>query len=444
MKIVLLLGFFFAMTTCSFAEESSANTFSPLKMDITIDSQVMTVVNKDSDFSAQTEISISNDEKLIANSSNCAIHIRGTSTLESKKRGYAVNFPEVIAVLSETGAADYALVSNIYDPSFLRNKLAYDMACALSPEWSPAAEYCELYVNGEYQGLYLLVERITAQNMQIEKPQAFLCELTSAAKELFNTNDGNTWEIHYAGETVGESGTITDMNSICRHIITADSDIASYIDIDSWARKFLLDEIMINCDSNVNSTYVYKKNDGPLYCGPAWDYDVTCGVGIDNLYQFENFLSGLRDSWYYYLYQNSEFQERVKELYKTEYRPYIMGMINGGLQNLDSDIALVRERDYSKWENETEKCSTTRDASAPYSVQGICDCLSGHIAFLDSVWIDGEDHDLSQYDRIPPPWYEAFEKRQYIVFALIGIFLLLFLGILFKDAKIVRRYKHND
>lgn len=56
-----------------------------------------------------------------------------------------------------------------------------------------------------------------------------------------------------------------------------DCHYSDLIDFDSLLVNFLVCEVSMNWDSMKNSVYLYKDIDGPLYIGPAWDYDWAWG-----------------------------------------------------------------------------------------------------------------------------------------------------------------------
>lgn len=56
--------------------------------------------------------------------------------------------------------SEWVLYGPFLDRSLVRNRLMYDLSREIL-EWAPDARYCEVYVNGEYQGVYLAVEPVT-------------------------------------------------------------------------------------------------------------------------------------------------------------------------------------------------------------------------------------------------------------------------------------------
>lgn len=57
---------------------------------------------------------------------------------------------------------------------------------------------------------------------------------------------------------------------------TTQRHYSEYIDMESFARYYLLNEIVLNHDGGMHSLYMYKDSDSidpKLHAGPAWDFD---------------------------------------------------------------------------------------------------------------------------------------------------------------------------
>ncbi|MBP5718142.1 MAG: CotH kinase family protein, partial [Abditibacteriota bacterium] len=75
------------------------------------------------------------------------------------KRPYAVNLKKPASILNMNESVDWTLLANSNDFSNLRNKIVYDFSAKVMPCWTPKCEYVDLYLNGVYNGLYLLTEK---------------------------------------------------------------------------------------------------------------------------------------------------------------------------------------------------------------------------------------------------------------------------------------------
>ena len=61
---------------------------------------------------------------------------------------------------------DWALISLAFDPSLIRDYLAYNLSRQMG-NYAARAEYCEVVLNGEYVGLYMLTEKLKADTNRI-------------------------------------------------------------------------------------------------------------------------------------------------------------------------------------------------------------------------------------------------------------------------------------
>ena len=93
--------------------------------------------------------------------------IRGASSRNFDKKNYLLKFKEADMVrsldvsLSGMAADDsWALHGPFLDKSLIRNYLCYNLAGEIM-DYAPNVRFCELFLNGEYLGLYLLTEKVS-------------------------------------------------------------------------------------------------------------------------------------------------------------------------------------------------------------------------------------------------------------------------------------------
>lgn len=90
------------------------------------------------------------------------IQFKGNSSYynyPSNKKPFTLSFDEYDTLQRYNGEKSINLNNFYQDPSFMREKLFLDFLNAKGL-YSPRANYSELYINGTYWGLYLMVERI--------------------------------------------------------------------------------------------------------------------------------------------------------------------------------------------------------------------------------------------------------------------------------------------
>lgn len=93
---------------------------------------------------------------------------RGNSTWDMAKKPYRLKLNKAAEVLGMPAHKDWALLANYSDKTLLRNQVALQTAEQLSFAWTPRAKQVEVFLNGQYQGVYLLVETITVDKNRVD------------------------------------------------------------------------------------------------------------------------------------------------------------------------------------------------------------------------------------------------------------------------------------
>ena len=193
------------------------------------------------------------------------------------------------------------------------------------------------------------------------------------------------------------------VNQLEQAILYADDlGTESIIHLDSWARKYLIDEIFTNFDSDLASSFFYYQN-GTFYSGPVRDYDMTFGsmpptqnpcAFYARLYH-KYFHS--TSAYYSALYKNKHFYNLVTEIYQTEYLSLLEHMLDVGIQQTAREIAAAAECNRLRWSISNPVAN---------SIDALSHFLSERIAFLSSVWIDGEPYCSVQLQHTPGGFFQ--------------------------------------
>ena len=125
--------------------------------------------------------------------------------------------------------------------------------------------------------------------------------------------------------------------------ITLDN-LSAMIDVDSFAKYYLVNEYTLNQESFATSFYWYK--DGPddvIHLGPIWDFD-TC-MGNDGVANTESY--GQNHILFEYLLAIPSFRERTQELYE-QYRSEFIGMTNN-VDAIAAELANAANLNYTRW-----------------------------------------------------------------------------------------------
>ncbi|MBR5135144.1 MAG: CotH kinase family protein, partial [Clostridia bacterium] len=105
------------------------------------------------------------------------IKLRGNSTSGYDKKPYRIKFDKKQDVFGLGKAKSWVLLANYLDPAGVRNDLAYAFATRLNqvniqnggaPLYVPRTRPVEVYLNGEYRGLYDLGDHIQVDSTRID------------------------------------------------------------------------------------------------------------------------------------------------------------------------------------------------------------------------------------------------------------------------------------
>lgn len=97
---------------------------------------------------------------------DCELRVRGNSSRHFPKKSYAIKLVEKdgtgkkVPVMGMGAHQEWVLNGPILDKSLVRNYMWYNISGEVM-DYAPNVRFCEVILNGEYEGLYLMVESIT-------------------------------------------------------------------------------------------------------------------------------------------------------------------------------------------------------------------------------------------------------------------------------------------
>ncbi len=197
-------------------------------------------------------------------------------------------------------AKDWVLLADYIDNSLLRNCLAYKIAGEFSElEASPDCQSVEVYLNGEYRGVYLLCEQIEIDDDRVDITEipdsvdtGYLIEMDQWALDGASTDiyvsvpdslrSNRAYTIKAPDEleiTDAHKEYIRAYIKSCIDALYADdyAKVCELIDVKSFAQAYIVYELTKNPDVDYSSFYMYKDAGGVMRCGPVWDFDMSLG-----------------------------------------------------------------------------------------------------------------------------------------------------------------------
>jgi len=277
-----------------------------------------------------------------------------------------------IPVLGMKKESDWILNGPYLDRTLIRNKLVYDFSKEII-DWAPDTRYCEVFINGEYQGLYLMIEsikigenRLNSKNFSLldgETPYLLQRERPESEQIVINnygTYTGKTaheLSIHYPKEkNIIESQKewirrdISEFERVLYSDVFDDDEIGyeSYINVDSFVDYYIINEFTMIRDAGYLSTYIYKDLGGKIKIIP-WDFNDSFENYQWYKLEIEEFLVN-NNNWFKRLFNDSSFTEKVVKRYR-ELRTGVLSEENL-LRKIDKNIELMGpaiERNFQVW-----------------------------------------------------------------------------------------------
>lgn len=336
-------------------------------------------------FDSETENNHLTDDPAVEE--RAQFRIRGATSRRMDKTSYLVKFQEEdlitsldVSLSGMTADSSWALHGPFLDKSLIRNYMCYNLAGEIM-DYAPNVRFCELFLNEEYMGLYLLVEKIgynengrinfTKTDPKMATTSYILRADRGAIDPRYNLENfgyisymnrplegdaAGRLEIVYPGKTLTQAqhDYITmDFSRFEKALFSYDYNDPEkgwrqYIDAQSFIDFFLINEFLLNYDAPGLSTYLYKDVRGKLkMC--VWDFDSA----FDNFqYSFvtpETFR--IQDlQWFQYLFKDEAFVNQVVKRYhdlRKRYmnEEYLLSYIDGTVTYLGPAI----DRNFEKW-----------------------------------------------------------------------------------------------
>ncbi|MBO5396609.1 MAG: CotH kinase family protein [Clostridia bacterium] len=264
---------------------------------------------------------------------------RGNSTWNADKKPYNIKLDSKADLFGMGKNKSWCLLANASEVSMIRNQLAYDYAYNIGIDTTSPTRQINLYLNGEYAGLYMITEKVDIGENRID-----IYDLEGKTEEL-NSKDLDEYPlggfqnsqmrgtIKYSAipnnpdDITG--GYLLELEKIYRYtdevsgfvtdngqaVVVKTPEYASkeqvqyissyyqafedalysptgynsegkhysyYIDTEALAKMYIILEFTANFDGCSSSFFLWKDIGGKLTAGPAWDFDLSLGKGLSN------------------------------------------------------------------------------------------------------------------------------------------------------------------
>lgn len=238
------------------------------------------------------------------------IRIRGafSSTLPQKPFAFTTMNPNMIqdsnvTLLGMPSEHDWILLANYNDKSFVRNPLMHHIFREMG-HYSPNTRFVELVWNGEYQGIYTLMEKIKRDSNRVSIPKLTSTDTSGDALTggyiIKHDYPDAGWTSLYAAQPCSTYYQFNFEYPSSQNIIPQQEQFIHeyfdtlearlygtqvydsvygyrpYIHANSFVDYMLCNEMSWNLDGFKKSMYFFKEKnskDSALHAGPLWDFD---------------------------------------------------------------------------------------------------------------------------------------------------------------------------
>jgi hypothetical protein len=282
---------------------------------------------------------------------------------------------------------DWVLYAPWQDKTMIRNVLTYQLSNEMG-RYASRSRHVELYLNDEYRGIYVLMEKIKRDGNRVDISKLNPDEITGD-----DVTGGYIlkFDWFYTGDNIGGFESEFD-NMIYNYHYPKPSDIVpeqeayieeyinefetimmgtdytndstgypSMMNVESFVDFILLQELAKNVDAYRLSTYIYKDKesiDNRLTAGPVWDFNHgfgNCDYGetweVDNWLLEYNPEGGDQVAfWWELLWEDLAFQQKAAVRY-TELRQTIFSEehIYSIIDSIADYLGPAVDRNFARW-----------------------------------------------------------------------------------------------
>lgn len=233
------------------------------------------------------DLKVSFNNKVI-DYSGIEIKGRGNSTWMYKKKPYRLKFDKSVDLFGLGKSKKWNLLANYPDETNLRNEVAFYLEDMIGMQYRLEGKYVELYVDGDYRGLYYLthVVEIGDNEVALKDPMGILMELDNVhnvREKCYKTGNDDIMTVKSVVNKNNENEAIDSFLQSYNELEIAVRErnyekISEIVDVESVVQYYLLSEFTVNPDAYVTSFYFYKDGiNDKIHFGPGWDFDLALG-----------------------------------------------------------------------------------------------------------------------------------------------------------------------
>jgi hypothetical protein len=383
-------------------------------------------------------------------------HVHGTSTSYMPKLPYHVSLNTSLDLLNTMGlkcpyitnnkgkatcdkSKSYILLANYDDKTFLRDWSASALANAIpigngylnsppdSPTpsgtsalipWASHSLFVELYLNGEYEGNYQLIEEVKVDSHRVNIDElsetdtaadqvtgGYLLEIDQRQAEAYVFVTPQNVDIGLIDPDFTPDPEVPEQTSyISNYVDMAERALFSsnftdpvqgwraYFDEASAINFYIVNDVMGNVDGGgfISSDYLYKNDNNPLiYMGPVWDFDISSGnVNYAPIVDATIPWMPTQAVWYTQWFTDPGFKADVVTQWNTLKKNGVFTAWLASIQQEALSLERSQVNNFGRWPMQGIEVWPDAEAAGSYAgeVQYLINWLNLRIAYLDSLF----------------------------------------------------------
>ena len=303
---------------------------------------------------------------------------RGNSSWRLQKRPFRLRFREPVVMLcAGHEARNWTLIANHSDKTLMRNYAAYYFAGLLDGmDVSPYARFVDLYINGLYQGVYMLCIQMEVLPGRVQvtahdDPSISEYFIQMDHRQIYDgvrgfdfvTVNRRHYQIRYPRDNMR---TLYHAEYVRRFLIQVenaifrqDEDVFDLICKASFIDFYLVQELFKNQDVGFSSVFMTIRGQGDnrrLVMGPVWDFDIAAGnayyqgwAPAHGGYSPQGIWVTVVHPWFNALLRIPEFRDATAQRWSEIRDREVMQLIER-IDHLATVYANDFERNFERWD----------------------------------------------------------------------------------------------
>ena len=372
---------------------------------------------------------------------NIGIEYRGGNSKTTEQNPYNIETRDAsggnlnVSLLGMPAENDWILLSSYDDKTFMRNTLAFQLFRKGS-HYAPRTQMVEVIVNNEYQGIYLLAEKIKQDKGRVD-----ISKLTSSDVSGDNLTGGyifkidswdttNSWQsnsapfnypdkvVHYVYDDPDVSNLVTAQKDYLKTTVNSFESVLhsagfantttgypAWLKLNSFMDYFIVSEVSRNVNAYKKNCYYFKNknsNDSKIHSGPVWDFDSAWKniVGCDQYmatdgsgwsYKINDCTTNKTNSndWIVRLLQDPAFAKAVNTRYFEMRKTFLSTQyLNTFIDSIKNKAMEAQVRHYTKWPILSSSVGTAEVDLQPATYEGQVTKFKAWIQ-TRLTWLDG-------------------------------------------------------